>query len=64
MTADEKIQRDAGSIRIERIGKVFIFVGQGVRKCLVCEQFFTRRTAFEHSTVLCMPGIGMKTRRK
>jgi hypothetical protein len=64
MTADEKTQRDAGSIRNDQIGKVFIVVGQGVRKCLVCEQFFTRRAAREHSTVLCTPGIGMKTGRK
>ena len=64
MTADEKAARGVGSIRTDQIGKVFVFVGQGVRKCLVCEQFFTRRAAFEHSTVLCIPGIGMKTGRK
>jgi hypothetical protein len=64
MTADEKTQRGAGSIRTDQIGKVFIFVGQGVRKCLVCEQFFTRRTASQHARVVCTPGIGMKTGRK
>jgi hypothetical protein len=64
MTAGEKTQRGTGSIRTDQIGKVFIFVGQGVRKCLVCEQFFTRRAVFEHSTVRCMPGISMKTGRK
>ena len=64
MTADQETQRDAGSIRIDRIGKVFILVSQGVPKCLVCEQFFTRRAAREHAMAVCMPGIGMKTGRK
>jgi hypothetical protein len=64
MTADEKTQRDAGSIHTDQIGKVFVFVGKDVRKCLVCEQLFTRRTASEHARVVCMPGIEMKTGRK
>jgi hypothetical protein len=64
MTADEKTQRDAGSARTDQVGKVFIVVGQRVRKCLVCEQFFTRRTASEHATVPCMPGTGMQPGRK
>ena len=53
MTAGEKTQRDAGSTRTDRIGKVFIVVGQNVRKCLVCEQLFTRRAASEHAKVAC-----------
>ena len=61
MTADEKTQRDAGSARTDQIGKVFVLVGKDVRKCLICEEFFMRRAASKHATVLCMPGIGMKT---
>jgi len=53
MTAGKKTQRDAGSINTERIGKVFIVVGQDVRRCLVCEQLFTRRAASEHAKVAC-----------
>jgi hypothetical protein len=64
MTADDKNERDAGSIRTDQIGKVFVLVGKDVRKCLVCEQLFTRRTASEHARVVCMPGIGMKTGSK
>jgi hypothetical protein len=57
MTADEKTQRDAGSTCTDRIGKVFLVVGQDVRRCLVCEQFFTRRASSEHATVVCDPAI-------
>jgi len=53
MTAAYKTQRDAGSIHTERVGKVFVAVGWDVRKCLVCEQLFTRRTASEHAKVAC-----------
>jgi hypothetical protein len=53
MTAVEKTQRDAGSIHTERIGKVFVAVGQDVRKCLICEQLFTRRAASEHAKIAC-----------
>ncbi len=55
MTADEKAQRDAGSARDDRIGKAFVVVGRNVRRCLVCEELFTRRTASEHAEVDCYP---------
>jgi hypothetical protein len=64
MTADEKTRRDTGSTRIDQVGKVFMVVGQRVRKCLVCEELFTRRSASEHATVPCMPGTGMHPGRK
>jgi hypothetical protein len=54
MTADEKTRRDGGSTRTDQIGKVFIVVGQDVRRCLVCEQLFTRRASAEHATVPCV----------
>jgi hypothetical protein len=38
MAADENTQRGTGNIRTDQIGKVFVFVGKDVRKCLVCEQ--------------------------
>ncbi len=55
MTADEKTRRGADSTRTDQIGKVFIVVGQDVRKCLVCEQFFTRRASAEHAKMICYP---------
>ena len=56
--------RIAGSVLSDRIGKVFIVVSQDLRKCLICEQVFTRQAASEHSTVPCTLGIGMKTGSK
>ena len=55
MTADETTPRGAGSIRIDRIGKVFIVVDQDVRKCLICDGVFTRRASAEHANVACYP---------
>ena len=67
MTAG-KTQRDAGSTPTDQIGKVFSVVGQDVRKCLVCEQLFTRRAASEHAKVACHWGserkAGLKITRK
>jgi hypothetical protein len=64
MTADEKTRRDKGSVVTDQVGKVFVVVGQRVRKCLVCEELFTRRSASEHATVPCMPGTRMQPGRK
>jgi hypothetical protein len=48
-TAEKTTRRGADSTRTDQIGKVFLVVGQDVRKCLVCERLFTRRSASEHS---------------
>jgi hypothetical protein len=53
VTAHEKTGRAAGSIRTDQIGKVFVAAGQNVRKCLICEQLFTRIAASEHANVAC-----------
>jgi len=53
MTADIQTQSGEGSIHTERIGKVFVVVAQDVRKCLICEQLFTRRAASDHAKVAC-----------
>jgi hypothetical protein len=49
MTAEKTTRRGADSTRTDQIGKVFLVVGQDVRKCLVCERLVTRRSASEHS---------------
>ena len=64
MTADEKTRRDKGSVVTDQVGKVFAVVGQRERRCLVCEELFTRRAASEHATVPCMPGTRMQPGRK
>jgi hypothetical protein len=63
MAANDKNERGAACARTDQVGKVFVVVGQ-VRKCLVCEELFTRRAASEHATVPCMPGINMNLGRK
>jgi hypothetical protein len=55
MTADDKTRRGADSTGTDQIGKVFLVVGQDVRKCLVCEQLFTRQASAEHANVVCDP---------
>jgi hypothetical protein len=64
MAADDKNERGAASTGIDQVGKVFVVVGQRVRRCLVCEELFTRRAASEHATVPCMPGTRMQPGRK
>jgi hypothetical protein len=53
MTADKTTRRGADSTHTDQIGKVFIVVDQDVRKCLICEQLFTRRAASEHAKGAC-----------
>ena len=55
MAADEKTRRDVGFIHTDQIGKVFAVIGQDVRRCLVCEQPFTRRASAEHAKMVCYP---------
>ena len=57
MTADKTTQRGWVSTRTDQIGKVFIVVGQDVRKCLICEGAFTRRASREHANVSCRPAV-------
>ena len=55
MAADDKRERGADCEPTDQVGKVFVVVGQRVRKCLVCEELFTRRAASEHATLPCVP---------
>ena len=57
MTADEKTQRDAGSTRSDRIGKVFAVLSKGMRLCLICEGAFTWQASREHAKVSCRPAV-------
>ena len=53
MTPDHTTRRETDSTRSDQIGKVFVVIGQDVRKCLVCDQLFTRRASAEHANVIC-----------
>jgi len=39
----------------EKIAKVFIVVNADTRRCLICDQLFTRQGSFEHSKTICYP---------
>lgn len=39
----------------ERVGKVFVVVNDDTRRCLICDQSFTRQGSFEHSKFPCHP---------
>lgn len=39
----------------EKVAKVFVVVGEDMRKCLTCDQLFTRQQSCEHSKVTCYP---------
>ena len=55
MVADSEGKRSEGIAHTDRAGKVFIVVGQDVRRCLVCEQAFTRQAVSDHAKVECHP---------
>ena len=39
----------------ESVGKVFLVTSVDTRKCLICDQLFTREDSFQHSMVTCYP---------
>lgn len=41
--------------RGDRIGKVFCVLNQDMRKCLICDEVFTRQAAVEHAGTPCFP---------
>ena len=39
----------------DRIGKPFLVMAGNIRKCIVCEERFTRQEASNHARVVCQP---------
>ncbi len=64
MSANNKTEQGTGYTATDQVGKAFVVVDQRVRRCLVCEELFTRRAARDHAMVPCMPGTGMQPGRK
>ena len=56
MISDERTEAVADD---ESVGKVFIVIARDLRKCLVCEQTFTRQGSFEHSKCPCRPSASI-----
>jgi hypothetical protein len=58
MTTDKNTQRGASSAPSDQIGKVFIVVGEDVRKCLICDGVFTKQGSAAHADAVCHPPNG------
>ena len=43
------------SVRTDRVGKLFIVLQAGMRRCLICDEVFTNQEAAKHSQVRCVP---------
>jgi hypothetical protein len=39
----------------DKTGKVFMMLGHGMRRCLICEEWFSREGSREHNDVVCYP---------
>ena len=57
MTQDSKQTHHEVDAHPDLVGKVFKVVSQDMRKCLVCDQVFTRKAACEHADTVCYPGV-------
>jgi len=53
MSINDQTWRGAASTSLDRIGKVFVALGQGMRRCFICDGVFTTRQAAEHATAPC-----------
>jgi len=45
----------AAALQDDRVGKPFLVMTGGVRKCLVCQELFSRQEAPRHSRIVCYP---------
>ena len=54
MTSDDQGSRGTAVTSTDQIGKVFVVVGQDVRRCFVCEEVFTRKGASCHFNMVCV----------
>ena len=51
----ETTAKEIGTVADERVAKVFIVMDDNTRKCLICEQAFSREASYEHSKTICYP---------
>jgi hypothetical protein len=55
MTFNHTFKQIGAQANDESVGKVFVVMSVDTRKCLVCDQVFTRQGSFHHSMVTCYP---------
>lgn len=48
----------------DRIGKPFLVMAGNIRKCLVCDEFYSREQAPAHARVTCYPNVRDPETRK
>lgn len=48
-------QNTASTATNDRYGKPFLVMAANLRKCIVCNELFTRQQAAGHSRVACYP---------
>ena len=51
------INTKPAEIRLDQIGKAFVVVSEDVRKCLVCDDLFSRQASCEHPKVARYPYV-------
>jgi hypothetical protein len=39
----------------DKTGKVFVVVEHGMRRCLICEEWFTQAGSRQHANAVCHP---------
>lgn len=49
MTTDDRID----SFPDEKVGSIFIYLGEDTRQCVTCCRIFSRRDSYEHSKTIC-----------
>jgi len=49
------MKRSGLSTPTDRVGKVFQVVDHEIRRCLICEECFSREGSRQHSDVVCHP---------
>ena len=57
MIPSDKSAQFPAVLNDEKVAKVFIVVSDDTRRCLICDQLFTRQGSFEHSKVTCYPPV-------
>jgi hypothetical protein len=53
MTINDQTSRGAENTSTDRVGKMFVALDQGMRKCLICDCVFTPQGAAEHASMVC-----------
>jgi len=55
MALDHTFRQGGVAAKDESVGRVFFVIDLDTRKCLVCDQLFTRHGSFQHSMETCYP---------